>query len=759
MTEAGRLIELLKGHGKTTHWLPGHPGLKFDREATLVTKMRTVAARQNLLLVCILLSFFTVPALAAPSDYTPGTHTITASSSNNYVHFCVPPGMIVSDFREVSASQCSRYWIGNVDNIATNYYGEKGPVILWDNKPVIPGEHYDQSYFYPVWGCGDYQLYTNENCGPVTISYVLSNAGAGPSSGCPSCEYTPEPVVPDPVVPPKEPDIPWEVVIGVAVVGAGAVGAAVVVKKGSGKSPPPPKSPPQKIIPPPPPPQQPPSHEEKKPKTIRYILWLNREELTLTHENHEFIDAIARKELDDGRIVDAPEAVIEIALDPSSVLEVEKDIEFPYRHVFTVNQEKGSAAAVNEKKTALSDPKEFELERVEVVRVMARAGTSQISHDIKVNIRLPRWFPLCFGVKLEWLINPINLKEETHLRTNYATVLKEFRDAIEKFNATEPYRAHLGYKAGNNFYKAYAGKFLFSHNPPEFIADLYYFTTRGDLSEIQGAGPKRDKGTSVSGWIEGSSRIKYPPSVIPETEASLAVKILATNRSPSGAGENKPVSPGEVFYLALIQTRGDIGAALLLAHNTVRSFARLGSNERTGINPIENTIFRSVFKIIRGGFRIIDGAPGEPRNGVFPGEYRQKNFAEDYSGPWYHLFGTAFYEIYTVGKEERVPSLTQGWAQNANKLEQWYREYWSWEAPDPEKFCVNLWGIAIADSLLEDQPWEDYSGKLAGRDHGPGNGFPGETVSPPPKPETTIGDDAGLPPKKDMPGTGFPDER
>jgi hypothetical protein len=87
--------------------------------------------------------------------------------------------------------------------------------------------------------------------------------------------------------------------------------------------------------------------------------------------------------------------------------------------------------------------------------------------------------------------------------------------------------------------------------------------------------------------------------------------------------------------------------------------------------------------------------------------------------------------MYTVGTNPHP----EGWGNAANKAEQWYREWWSWEAPDPEKYCVNLWGIAIADILLQDQPWGDYTGQLS------------------PKPEITIGGDGGIQPKDLNPGT------
>ncbi|MEI7433466.1 MAG: hypothetical protein WCJ93_04360 [Methanomicrobiales archaeon] len=726
------LLQLWMSFRKTPDRLSGPAGLRDDRDATLAPIMRTARTRKSLLLVLIFITLCSVPVLAASSDSTPGTHTITASSSHNYVQFCVPPGMTVSNFREVSASPGSRYWIEYNGDIASNYYGDSGPVIRWEIRPVFPGADSNPSDLSPKGGCGIWEFYTDENTGPVTISYLLSNGGAGSSSGCAACDGMSGSGVSDPVKPTKEPEIPWVVVIGAAVAGAAVVGGAAIIRKGSGKNPAPPGGPPQKISPPPPLPQQPPQPDEKKPRIVRYILWISRNKLDLTAENCEFIDVIPRKELDDGTVVDAPEARVEITLEQSSILDHTTLSPSPYRHFFQVNQKKGSEAAFNKNTGVLSDPKEFDLELDEVVRITARAGTSQVSTDVRVNIKLSRWFQLCFGVKFEWMTNPVDLKEETHLRTNYATVLKGFRDAIEKYNATPPQRAHLGFKAKSDTQRTSAGLFLFGHSSPERIEDQYYFTTSEELrgilrkkddyskplGPVSQTPPPKKKENSIQTWIEGTSTDKNPPWDTPYgTEASLAVKILAPGRILQGAGGTKQISPGEVFYLSLVETQGDIGAALLLAHNTLRSFARIGSNARTGVNPMNTPTFRSVFTTIRGGFRIIDGAPGTPKV-----NYPQQNFAEDFSGPWYHLFGTAFYEMYTVGTNQSP----EGWGQAANKAEQWYREWWSWEAPDPEKYCVNLWGIAIADILLQDQPWGDYTGKLS------------------PKPEITIGGDGGI---------------
>ena len=55
-------------------------------------------------------------------------------------------------------------------------------------------------------------------------------------------------------------------------------------------------------------------------------------------------------------------------------------------------------------------------------------------------------------------------------------------------------------------------------------------------------------------------------------------------------------APGEVFGLGLEETRGDIGAALLISHNTLRSLARAcGDDLRTGIRALDSGRFDKLF--------------------------------------------------------------------------------------------------------------------------------------------------------------------
>jgi len=682
------------------------------------------------LLFLIGISLCVIPAQAAPSDYAPGTHTLTASPSNNYVRFCVPSGMKVSDFQEVSKSRCDSYWImGGSDHIARPYGNPT--VILWEN----PGA-FEWKYPPPVWPCGVYSLITDEHCGSVTISYTISPAGSGdPVSVCSGgCEGTAGTGT-GPEVPPKEPEIPWSVVI--IIVGAAAVvGGKVIAKKGAGKTTPSPATPPPPTVPPQPPQQQP----KKQPRTIRYILEITVDDAPLTSENRKNLDARALKELEDGSIVPATEAVIVIDLmDRLTILDYETAGAAPYdrRFPLSVNQKNGSIEALNNKPEALSDPKEFELDRDEIVRVTANAGSTRVSQDVKVHIRLNRWFPLCSVVREEWLFKPPDLTKETHLRTNYATVLQDFMVAIESYNAIPSHTpAHFGlmhkdaspvdfsasvvFDKINQIWrrktKMAAGLFLFGHAPPPEVARMFYFATPEEQVEIH---------NNVNIWMRSGqwesrefTGLSFAP---PQTEASLALKILTTGR---------PISAGGVFSLALVETDGDIGAAMLLAHNTLRSLGREeGDVLGTGLNALDQPSsdedskkdpnwdpkknFNKIFRKIRGGYRIIDGKQGEPKNKTV----EDAAFALDTPGPIYHLFGTAFFEIFTSGPVERwVSPAEQGWGQLGNQLEQWYREYWpgSWQQPDPEKYCVNLWGIAIADKLLKNKkyPWTEYNGKL-----------------------------------------------
>ena len=161
----------------------------------------------------------------------------------------------------------------------------------------------------------------------------------------------------------------------------------------------------------------------------------------------------------------------------------------------------------------------------------------------------------------------------------------------------------------------------------------------------------------------------------------------------------RKLTPADVLRLALQQRKGDLREALLLAHNTLRSLARAGDERMTGISP-DPEFFKKNMATLRAG--------------------------EDNAGPWYHLFGTAYFGVQARGDYAMMPltaipdaasksamnlwgKLTKllGGAKTsrqesdaaslvANELEQFYRTWVQGRESDPEKYCFNVWGAQIA---------------------------------------------------------------
>ncbi|MCX6005811.1 MAG: hypothetical protein NTZ34_00925 [Chloroflexi bacterium] len=173
----------------------------------------------------------------------------------------------------------------------------------------------------------------------------------------------------------------------------------------------------------------------------------------------------------------------------------------------------------------------------------------------------------------------------------------------------------------------------------------------------------------------------------------------------------KKLTPGDILYLALKERDGDMKEALLLAHNTLRSIGR---------KPIE-------------------GASGK-LDSNFTGVSYNKEFCdrtfeivreEDNMGPMYHMFGTAYFEMQSKGEWgpamyeaawSRIPDIRQlydslnyvigaktesvavqpnVYSNHMNIIEQYYRQYKTGQLPDPEKYCINLWGVMLGNALYD----------------------------------------------------------
>ena len=182
--------------------------------------------------------------------------------------------------------------------------------------------------------------------------------------------------------------------------------------------------------------------------------------------------------------------------------------------------------------------------------------------------------------------------------------------------------------------------------------------------------------------------------------------------------ESRRLNPGDVFALALEQRNGDARSAALLAHNTLRSLARSGDANLTGIQP-DRAFFGRYLATIRGG--------------QLPSRPARDPLAGDNAGPWYHLFGTAFFEIQArgeqvanvtrsgmggglnsglvgVGTAQRIvnyirslvsdPSTPSAASSAANDIEQLVRKYFTDSVDDPEKYCFNVWGATMGGWLF-----------------------------------------------------------
>ncbi len=182
------------------------------------------------------------------------------------------------------------------------------------------------------------------------------------------------------------------------------------------------------------------------------------------------------------------------------------------------------------------------------------------------------------------------------------------------------------------------------------------------------------------GRAEEARRRGFVPPFGSEPALAEAIRKAAVD------GHRK-LNPGDVLRLALEQREGDMREALLLAHNTLRSLARAGDAGVTGVDR-QTEYYTDYLTTIRDG---------------------------DNAGPWYHLFGTAYFELQSKGDyvahlwpaEDAISAidlLLQGvdqllgrdpeqdksgcqalTSELANLAEQFYLQALGGEQPDPEK--------------------------------------------------------------------------
>lgn len=219
--------------------------------------------------------------------------------------------------------------------------------------------------------------------------------------------------------------------------------------------------------------------------------------------------------------------------------------------------------------------------------------------------------------------------------------------------------------------------------------------------------------TSDADREKWKSKLPSPTEVPFGTERALYEAMFAYQRD-----EHRRLTPGDVLFLALEQRQGDAKEAMLLAHNTLRSLARMEQS-------LGNTDFEWTMVEHNPGFitqylsPLVDPAPlGEGQN----------------TGSWYHLFGTAYFEMQARGTwgaytlvqltgdalDDRITELAQQIARvmkndpnlqlranqtivskAANEIEQVARKHIFGSPDDPAKYCFNVTGAKIGAWLYQ----------------------------------------------------------
>lgn len=200
---------------------------------------------------------------------------------------------------------------------------------------------------------------------------------------------------------------------------------------------------------------------------------------------------------------------------------------------------------------------------------------------------------------------------------------------------------------------------------------------------------------------------------LPDTDAGAGTeRALRSAIYSASKAAGRKLNPGDVFYLALQQRQGNVKDALLLAHNTLRSMARVNDNELTDVSQdipfINDYLEQSVV---------------------------QRNDLQN-AGIWYHLFGTAYFEmqargewgintlaqitvdgagdlmfdalqqmneIYKTDPTLQLPQNRSSISVLANQVEQLYRKLKDSQADDPDKYCYNVYGAQLGAWLYREK--------------------------------------------------------
>ncbi|VVB72226.1 Uncharacterised protein [uncultured archaeon] len=290
---------------------------------------------------------------------------------------------------------------------------------------------------------------------------------------------------------------------------------------------------------------------------------------------------------------------------------------------------------------------------------------------------------LCAEAALRFLIPIDEVVNYGSIQVNYEDLKADFEDAIDRYNDENAIKA---FSSDNAVGALPALSWLQSQGGTiDRISEKFVFTTEKDRN-TRTITPESVKGHGI--------------------ERSLYYGIMDCYDNNNG----KKLTPGDVLFLALKERKGDVREALLLSHNLMRSLARENDQTFTDV-PRDLTFFNKYLE------PMVTREPlGEGQN----------------AGMWYHLFGTAYYEMQGRGEwgpiglgeamignvhnaidevvetllydpELKEPPNRAVVSILANEIEQGYRLFKTNSPNDPEKYCINVYGAQLGAWLYGDK--------------------------------------------------------
>ena len=302
------------------------------------------------------------------------------------------------------------------------------------------------------------------------------------------------------------------------------------------------------------------------------------------------------------------------------------------------------------------------------------------------------------------------------MRMDYADLQNAFNDAIKKYVAKTDQRPYVDDNIGGTLP---ALEWLFSEGGAFGALTSPYSKNFVFVSQADRDRWGKKPPTSTLG-MEPGTEVYYYNSIY---EAAKGKRKL-------------PLS--ELIFMALEQRKGNMKAAMLLAHNTFRSLARnRGAGLQIDTNiPLMDTSLRVKADLTAHDrdFTLVDYAPSFLNENVVALIDPPPLGDAQSHGALYHLFGTAYFEMQARGSigensianwmwdsrmDERNDDLAQMrkilaadpqlkqpgnaslYSRAANLFEQWYRKGVS--PDDPWKFCYNVYGAQIGAWLYRER--------------------------------------------------------